>query len=533
LASDLTQSDLDIQPGELIAGKYRVERILGEGGMGVVVAAHHLHLDTKVAIKLLRPELLSNREAIARFAREAKAVAKLTTEHVARILDVGTLESGAPYMVMEYLEGGDLAAWLQQRGALPVEQAVEFVIQACVAVAEAHKAGIVHRDLKPANLFCIQRPDGQLSIKVLDFGISKLVEGAEAVEPRGPAVTKNFAVMGSPLYMSPEQMKSSRRADAQSDVWALGVILYELLSAQLPFDGESATDVAVKVASQPPRPLREVAPGVPPGLEAVILRCLEKDPALRHLNVAELALGLADFAPARSYASIERITGTIAASRISSSSVDARRSIPGSTTEHDLEASGAAPPVVPPETVGVLRPRATGELFGQTTSTSGTALSHRRAALIGVTVAGVVVLGGIAVVLTRLSGGTGSPPSAVAAAAGVTPSLPAPSAQTTAPPLPPSTASVAAPLPPSTASAASPPPPPPPSALPGTGPTAPAAPGVAISHSPSPPTAATVPPTAAVAVSHRASPPPPSCDPPFSLDAEGRKHFKPECFLKK
>jgi predicted Ser/Thr protein kinase len=155
-----------IREGDILAGKYRVERILGAGGMGVVVAAYHIQLDEKVALKFLLPEALDNREAVARFAREARAAVKIKSEHVARIIDVGTLPNGAPFMVMEYLDGGDLGAWLKQRGALPIEQAVEFVLQACVAVADAHALGIVHRDLKPANLFCVRRSDGQLAIKV-------------------------------------------------------------------------------------------------------------------------------------------------------------------------------------------------------------------------------------------------------------------------------------------------------------------------------------------------------------------------------
>ena len=137
-------------------------------GIGVVVAAHHMQLDERVALKFLLPEALGNPEAVARFARKARAAVKIKSEHVARVSDVGTLPNGAPYMVMEYLEGGDLAAWLKQRGPMPVDQAVEFVIQACVAVADAHALGIVHRDLKPANLFCLRRSDGQLSIKVLE-----------------------------------------------------------------------------------------------------------------------------------------------------------------------------------------------------------------------------------------------------------------------------------------------------------------------------------------------------------------------------
>src|SRR5580693_7216018 len=169
-------------------------------------------------------------EYVARFEREARTAVKIKSEHVARVIDVGQLESGSPYMVMEYLEGEDLQGWLEKQGRLPIERAVDFLLQACEAIAEAHAMGIVHRDLKPANLFCIRRPDGTLSIKVLDFGISKAA-GASM------GMTSTQAVMGSPLYMSPEQMGSSKGVDARSDIWALGVILFELVTGRVPFDG--------------------------------------------------------------------------------------------------------------------------------------------------------------------------------------------------------------------------------------------------------------------------------------------------------
>src|SRR5689334_13093473 len=233
-----------VKEGDLLAGKYRVERVLGAGGMGVVVAAHHIALDEKVAIKLLLPEALSNPEAVSRFAREARAAVKIKNEHVARVIDVGSLDTGAPYMVMEYLEGSDLGDWVKQHGNLPVEQAVEFLLQACEAIAEAHGAGIVHRDIKPANLFVIMRADGLQSVKVLDFGISK-------VTPKGSVsdmgYTKTSTVMGSPLYMSPEQMESTKDVDTRTDIWALGVVLYELLTGNLPFLAESMPELIARI----------------------------------------------------------------------------------------------------------------------------------------------------------------------------------------------------------------------------------------------------------------------------------------------
>jgi len=318
----LTQNDpqiVGVREGDVLAGKYRIEKILGAGGMGVVVAAHHIQLDEKVAIKFLLPDALSNEEAVARFAREARAAVKIKSEHVARVSDVGTLENGAPYMVMEFLEGGDLASWLRQRGPLTIEQATEFMLQACEAIADSHGLGIVHRDLKPANLFCIRRSDGLLSIKVLDFGISKVT----TLGPTGPemSMTRTTAVMGSPLYMSPEQMKSTREVDARTDIWAVGVILYELLTGKPPFDGDTLTEVCIKAAVHPPPPIRDRRPEIPLALEAVILKCLEKSRENRYQNVAELALALAPFGPKRSGASVERITRIIQAAGLSMSAL--------------------------------------------------------------------------------------------------------------------------------------------------------------------------------------------------------------------
>src|SRR6202142_723116 len=191
--------------GEILDGKYRVERVLGVGGMGVVVAATHVQLQTRVALKFLLPEVLGHPQVVQRFSREARAAVQIQSEHVARVTDVGTLPTGSPYMVMEYLEGEDLSETVAKGGAIPVARAVSYVLQACEAIAEAHALGIVHRDLKPANLFVIRSKDGAYSVKVLDFGISKSTAPGRA----GSDMTRTSAMMGSPLYMSPEQLRSS------------------------------------------------------------------------------------------------------------------------------------------------------------------------------------------------------------------------------------------------------------------------------------------------------------------------------------
>jgi serine/threonine-protein kinase len=310
--------------------------------MGVVVAAHHLQLDEKVALKFLLPEALGNPEAVARFDREARAAVKIKSEHVARVIDVGRLETGAPYMVMEYLEGGDLAAWLHQRGPMPVEQAIAFVLQACEAIAEAHAVDIVHRDLKPANLFCIRRADGQLSVKVLDFGISKVAGHGVAAHDMG--MTSTSAIIGSPIYMSPEQMQSSKAVDARTDIWSLGIILFELIAGRPPFAGESATELAIKIATEPPPPLRAFRPDVPPGLEAVLGQCLQKDRTRRFPNVAELSVALLPFAPRRSRASVERIAGTLQVAGLSTSAL----AMAASPQDPRTLVSAGQPTTVPP-----------------------------------------------------------------------------------------------------------------------------------------------------------------------------------------
>jgi serine/threonine-protein kinase len=294
---------LEMHRGDVLDGKYRVDRVLGSGGMGVVIAAHHMGLDQKVAIKLLLPEVLDDPEAGARFEREARAAAKIKGEHIARVMDVGTLESGSPYMVMEHLEGEDLAARLRREGRLKIDHAVELVLQTCEVLAEAHGLGIVHRDLKPANLFCLSGPEGTVSIKVLDFGISK-VTGPHTSHT---TITKTSTLMGSPTYMSPEQIQSARRVDARTDIWSIGVILYELLTGKLPFDGGSVPEICLRVTKRNPPPIRRLRPDTPSALEAVILRCLEKDRIKRFTTIAELSLALAPFGADRAQLSIDRI----------------------------------------------------------------------------------------------------------------------------------------------------------------------------------------------------------------------------------
>jgi serine/threonine-protein kinase len=280
-----------VQPGDILAGKYRVEKVLGTGAMGVVVAAMHVELHERRAIKFMLPSMLGDAEGVERFLREARAAVRLKSQHVARIHDIGRLETGAPYTVMEYLEGGDLKALLDARGPLPVTEAVAYVLQACEAIAEAHALGIIHRDLKPANLFVTTGVGGAPFVKVLDFGIAKVISAQGPVD-----MTRTSGLLGTPLYMSPEQMRSARNVDARTDIWALGAILYRMLTGRTPFLGSSVTEICAAVSADPPDPPSLFRPDLPPAFEAVILRCLEKSPARRFATAAELATALAPFA---------------------------------------------------------------------------------------------------------------------------------------------------------------------------------------------------------------------------------------------
>jgi serine/threonine-protein kinase len=278
--------------------------------MGVVLAATHLQLGQRVAIKFIREDVVTDGQVVSRFLREARAAVALASEHATRVVDAGLLDSGAPYMVMEYLEGVDLEKVLARDGPMPIAQAVDFVLQACEAVAEAHARGIVHRDLKPSNLFLTSRIDGSPLIKVLDFGVSKLTTPAGEVTGN---LTATGSVIGSPYYMSPEQMMATKDVDAQTDVWALGVILYQLLTGAVPFPGQTVAEIAVRAATQEPPPLGSQRPDVPPPLEAAILKCLRKDRSTRCASVAELSRSIVDFGPSTGRVVVGRVSALAAA----------------------------------------------------------------------------------------------------------------------------------------------------------------------------------------------------------------------------
>ncbi|MGN6106422.1 MAG: serine/threonine-protein kinase, partial [Kofleriaceae bacterium] len=316
-----------MKPGDVIDGKYQVETELGEGGMGRVLAARHLTLGSAVAIKVLRSDSLEYPDVPRRFLREARAAGRLRSEHVVKVTDVGELATGEPYMVMERLHGFDLSSRIKEGPVAPA-LAVEYIAQACEGLAEAHAMGMVHRDVKPANLFVTQRPNGAPLVKVLDFGIATAATGD--VDHN---LTTTLTVIGSPSYMSPEQLHAARDVDARSDIWSLGVTLYELVSGRQPFLGPTITALTLKIVGEP----HERLPGASPELAAIVDRCLAKQREDRYANVAELVRALAPLFPNGRVAA-EMVAGSL--SHVPAPSVAA---LGGSTIGVDPTAYPVAP----------------------------------------------------------------------------------------------------------------------------------------------------------------------------------------------
>jgi serine/threonine-protein kinase len=278
-------------PGTILADKYLVVRILGQGGMGVVLEAHHMRLEQSVALKILLPEMRALPHVVERFEREARAAARLVGSNVARVFDVERLPDGSTMMVMEMLRGRELGHELADRGKMPYQEAVGYILQACSAMAEAHALGIVHRDLKPQNLFLADQPNGPRIIKVLDFGISKKLGEVNA------QLTTTATAFGSPIYMSPEQVRSAKDVDARTDIWSLGVVLYELLAGDPPFSADSATAILASIVADAPRPITEHRPDIPPELAACVMKAIEKSVAARFSDINSFAAAIAPFGP--------------------------------------------------------------------------------------------------------------------------------------------------------------------------------------------------------------------------------------------
>jgi eukaryotic-like serine/threonine-protein kinase len=371
-----------VELGSVVAGRYRIDRVLGAGTMGVVVAAWHLELEQAVAIKFLNPSVLGATEALERFRREARAAARIKSEHVVRVLDVGALSDGLPFIVMELLNGRSLEEELMARGPLPVSEAVSHVLQVIDALAEAHVGGIVHRDLKPANLFISERPDRSAVVKVLDFGISKVLGDAA-----GMGLTRTGMIVGSPLYMAPEQLRSTKSVDQRADIWALGTILFQLLTARTPYNADSAPDLYAMLLRDAPTSILLYRSDLPDGVESVIMRCLERDPDRRFQNVGELADALSPLAPPSSRIHAERarrvlLGGSAPGSNVAPPAVSLRNDAPAPVPDQSLRVStGGGGPLI-------VTNRKTMRSGGETQAQSKAWLPVGAAALLGLSLVG-------------------------------------------------------------------------------------------------------------------------------------------------
>jgi len=424
--------------GTVLAGKYRIERLLGEGGMGWVVVATHLHLEQRVALKFMHAAAASAQpDAVGRFLREARAAARIQSEHVARVSDVGTLDNGAPYLVMEYLEGHDLDAELRRRSPLPTALAIDYALQACEGLAEAHAAGIVHRDLKPANLFLARKSDGSVRVKLLDFGISKLLPAVGAGGSGADVgMTSTQALMGSPLYMSPEQLRSSKNVDRRTDIWSMGIILYEMLGGTAPYQADTLPEVCARILAEQPPSLGSLRADLPPMLEAVVMRCLDKHPAKRFQDAGALAQALAAFGGPEARVAAERVGRVV------------RASLP-SLPDARADASGPSAPMTAQAASGAVQ---TNVSFG----TAGPVGPPRRSAVLPIAIGGAVVaLAAIAIGIAATHGRSGSTAAAAGGSASAAAATTAAAAASSAPsPTPAPSASPAAAMPTQAPSAA-------------------------------------------------------------------------------
>jgi eukaryotic-like serine/threonine-protein kinase len=284
-----SDSPTAVVPAAIVAGKYRLTRMIGRGGMGSVWEGIHVTLGTRVAVKFIDAEHAASAEARRRFENEARAAATLRSKHVVEVYDHGLMDDGRPFIVMEFLEGEPLDKRVERLGRLPARDTARLITMVCRALAKAHAAGIVHRDLKPDNVFLVwDDEDGEDVAKVVDFGIAKFTDS------KGPiSATRTGSVLGTPYYMSPEQARGLRSVDYRSDLWSVGVITYRCMTGHLPFEGEAVGDVLVKLCTAPMPVPSQIASDVPPGFDAWFARALAREPAGRFQSAAELATSLA------------------------------------------------------------------------------------------------------------------------------------------------------------------------------------------------------------------------------------------------
>lgn len=414
--------------GDVIAGKYRLDKVAGEGGMGIVYAAEHLLLKQRVAVKVLLPDAARSEAVVERFAREAQTAARIQSDHVARVLDAGSTPSGAPFLVMEYLEGCDLEELLELQKKVPVAEVVDYAIQACEALAHAHAIGVVHRDLKPANLYLACRPDGGNAIKIIDFGISKRLKQ----RPNEKKLTGQH-VLGSPVYMSPEQLRNANTIDGRADLWSLGVVLFEMLTGTTPFDADGVGEIFAAILQNDPVPLHEKNPNVSRGLSEVVTKCLKRDPRERWQDAGELAKALAPFGTGAWNDIVPRIDQLLARARMLKAldtPVEARLVVDAIATAAERAKTGSrsVPPASQPKPTVV-----------DTTSTLSDAppVPPRRWPYALAALAVIGVIGAVGIVKVRESRAV--PPAAVTVASvpaveSVPAPAPSPSAKESAPP---------------------------------------------------------------------------------------------------
>ena len=342
--------------GALIAGKYRIKRRIGAGGMGAVYEGEHIEIGKRVAIKVIAHEHARSAELAARFRREARAASAVESEHIVQVFDVGEDDAVGLYMVMELLAGEDLASRLENAGGrIPVAEAVTIIAQAGRALGKAHAAGVVHRDLKPANLFLTTREDGSISVKILDFGISKLVRGAQEEGQAGAKtslLTREGAVMGTPMYMSPEQAQGLP-VDARSDVWSLASVLYEALAGRTAYEARDTYEqMIVQIVTKEPLPIEQIAPWVPGSIARVLETALAHDVEQRCSDAALFAKNLTEAAREAD----EPLSGAKAVDAPSSGRMlAAESSVSGASAR-----SAASPPTAAGVVVAAREPRAEG-----------------------------------------------------------------------------------------------------------------------------------------------------------------------------
>jgi serine/threonine-protein kinase len=301
---------MGLNPGDLIDDKYRIVRLIGEGGMGAVYEGENTRIHRRVAIKVLHANVAGMADVVARFEREAQAAGRIGSEHIVEVLDLGTLASGDRYMVMEFMDGDSLSQRIRQRGRVQPLELYPIARQLLDALAAAHGAGIVHRDLKPDNVFLLRSRRGQPDfVKLLDFGISKFAGSGS-----GLSMTRTGAVMGTPYYMAPEQAKGSREVDHRVDLYAVGVILYEALTGQVPFLADTFNELLFKIVLEKPRPIEELAPDLDPGFAQVVTRAMAREPGERFQTAQEMQQSLDEWAARSGYSATS--TGAYPASAV-------------------------------------------------------------------------------------------------------------------------------------------------------------------------------------------------------------------------